>query len=185
MEIFKKIRYKYLDIKNGITQVLKWLPTIYKDRDWDHTYFYIIISKKLELMIKTFENSYGKNYEYVGIEKDIEQMRLCKSTLDRIIEEEHVTYARRIEYDNLGVDISLYTDEELFKDSANFLNDTNLKEIYFGKEELVCDKIFEDYTNEQYRELFCKITELSEKMYQEDLEIFTNILKTQSERWWI
>lgn len=185
MEIFKKIRYKYLDIKNGVIQIFKWLPVIYKDRDWDHIYFYTIISKKLEHMIKTFGNSFGKDYDYVGMEKDIEQMKLCKSALDRVIEENHIAYARRIEYDNLGIDVSLYTDNDLFKDSVYFLEDLNIKDLFFDGEKIAYKPIFADYTDEQYRVLLYKISELGDKMYREDMEIFTNILKTQSERWWI
>jgi len=37
-----KIRDAYYNIKNGVSNLIKWTPTIWKDRDFDHFYFHEI-----------------------------------------------------------------------------------------------------------------------------------------------
>lgn len=38
----------------GVSNIISWIPTIYHDRDFDHSYFYIILQKKLKTMEKCF-----------------------------------------------------------------------------------------------------------------------------------
>lgn len=42
-------RYYHKDIYNGVKNLIKWFPVIWRDRDWDQSYIYTILQKKLEL----------------------------------------------------------------------------------------------------------------------------------------
>lgn len=91
--IFDEIRYFFLDklpsmwynIKNGIKQVVKWLPIIWKEQDWDYIYLYGIIKNKLEFMVAEFECC-----DFKAKENDVKWMRSAIKLLDRIINEEYL-----------------------------------------------------------------------------------------------
>ncbi|SFG59743.1 hypothetical protein [Sporolactobacillus nakayamae] len=40
----------YYSIKNGVTNLIKWFPVIWKDRDYDNAYLYKLLWKKLQNM---------------------------------------------------------------------------------------------------------------------------------------
>ena len=46
--IMKKIANFFLSIKN----IIRWIPTLYKDREWDYSFMLEIEQKKLKNMIK-------------------------------------------------------------------------------------------------------------------------------------
>ena len=45
-------RYYHKDFIQGVKNLWKWFPTIWKDRDWDHSFIYTILAKKLESQAK-------------------------------------------------------------------------------------------------------------------------------------
>jgi hypothetical protein len=45
---FKTITYPFRDFYRRVRNVLRWLPTIWKDRDYDYSYITEILIKKLE-----------------------------------------------------------------------------------------------------------------------------------------
>lgn len=46
--MFRKVTYPFKDFFRRVHNVLRWLPTIWKDRDWDDSYIAEILIKKLE-----------------------------------------------------------------------------------------------------------------------------------------
>jgi hypothetical protein len=42
------IRNAYRNCRDGITNLWKWAPVIWQDRDWDHYYIYAVLIHKLE-----------------------------------------------------------------------------------------------------------------------------------------
>ena len=47
--MLNNITYPFRDFYRRVKNVLRWLPTIWKDRDWDNSYITEILIKKLEL----------------------------------------------------------------------------------------------------------------------------------------
>jgi hypothetical protein len=41
-------KYLHLDIIRGVKNLIRWFPTIWKDRDYDHSYIYEVLRVKLE-----------------------------------------------------------------------------------------------------------------------------------------
>lgn len=85
MRIFTKIRHAYYNIKNGLHNLWRWLPVIWKDRSYDGVFLLIIMRHKLDMMVRDFRTT-GMPYE--GIENDIQNMLECISHLDALIEED-------------------------------------------------------------------------------------------------
>ena len=70
----------YYNIINGIPQLCKWFWVIFNDRDWDHTYLFIIMRKKLENMARLhrYHGHLEKSKFYAA------QMEECVKILKRL-----------------------------------------------------------------------------------------------------
>jgi len=71
------------NIKIGISNIIKWAPVIWRDRDWDHAFFLGILKFKLERMERFFrsENAVSRNSV-----RDADEMKKCLMVLRRITE---------------------------------------------------------------------------------------------------
>lgn len=73
-------KYLHKTIINGVKNLIKWFPVIWKDRDFDHCYIFDILRFKIKNMADQIE----KNDGYVGCEKDVQKMRLCIKLIDLV-----------------------------------------------------------------------------------------------------
>lgn len=82
MEKIKELLYNF---KNGIKNLIKWFPVIWKDRNWDNHYIYMILRHKLHLTEQFIR--------YKGIslnaEHDANKIKVCINLLDRLIKDEY------------------------------------------------------------------------------------------------
>jgi hypothetical protein len=75
-----KFPYLHKDIINGIKNIIKWMPIVWEDRDWDHAY----IMDPLRFKIKNTADYIEKHKRYEGWERDVERMRLCVRLFDAL-----------------------------------------------------------------------------------------------------
>ena len=82
-EILRKTLKKLVSIKN----IIRWIPTLYKDREWDYSFMLEIEQKKLKNMIRWYEqNDYGNS---TSGPITVKQMKLAVRLLDIILEKEN------------------------------------------------------------------------------------------------
>lgn len=72
-------KYYHKHFIQGIKNLIKWFPTIWKDRDWDHGFIYEIIKVKLNNQAKYVG---GKN-RHTTAKRDAEIMLLCSKLIQR------------------------------------------------------------------------------------------------------
>lgn len=77
-----KIKYLYKDFVKGIKNLIYYFPTIWGDRDWDHGYLENLMYIKFKKWYKEY-SSPDLMMSYVGIEKDLQAMRICINILER------------------------------------------------------------------------------------------------------
>ena len=65
-------RYMHKDLVQGVKNLWKWFPIIWKDRDWDHNFIYTLLAKKLEFQAKYI----GNGGIHVDAKRDAERMML-------------------------------------------------------------------------------------------------------------
>ena len=65
-------RYMHKDFAQGVKNLWKWFPIIWKDRDWDHNFIYTLLAKKLEFQAKYI----GNRGIHVDAKRDAERMML-------------------------------------------------------------------------------------------------------------
>jgi len=66
----------------SISNLFKWLPIIWKDRQWDGYYYEVILLKKIQLQRAYFE----KRQLFVGYENEVKWMKKCEYLLIMLVE---------------------------------------------------------------------------------------------------
>lgn len=74
--------------KRFIIKMIKWVPLLWKDEDWDYAYLLEIMITKIELMIKLHEDvcrksKYGERF--VGQKKRIREMKIVVEHIKRYL----------------------------------------------------------------------------------------------------
>ena len=77
------------DIHQGIKNLIRWFPVIWKDRDWDHWFIYEILRKKLKLT-EDFQRDHGICVSHKEIAQKI---KVCRVILDRLSKDEYLENA--------------------------------------------------------------------------------------------
>ena len=73
-------RYYHKDVYNGVKNLIKWFPIIWRDRNWDQSYIYTILQKKLELHAEDI----SKRDILVSSQRDAELMRTAARLIEKI-----------------------------------------------------------------------------------------------------
>lgn len=83
--IFRRIKYFFFyDLPYGISNLKKWFPIIWNDRDWDYIYLFEILKFKIKEM-ERLQKEHGHSIESEKIAADL---RKCYLILKRITEED-------------------------------------------------------------------------------------------------
>ena len=57
MDIIRRLKNTIRQFFIGVRNIIKWIPVLYKDRDWDFYFIYNILQKKLEFTEEAMRNS--------------------------------------------------------------------------------------------------------------------------------
>lgn len=86
MKIIKGLKRKYYSFKEGINNLIRWFPLIWKDRDFDQQYLYEIVHKKLSNMEEFFRSEHTYSMNALEVANEIKD---AKDNLDLIISNIH------------------------------------------------------------------------------------------------
>lgn len=158
MNIKRSIKGVVYDIFYGIQNIFIWLPTIWKDRNWDHAYIYHLLHKKLCVMEKCH-----KNFSPVIEEerdKTINEISIAKQVCKRIIDDEYLTTA-------------LYPVEQQYGEwHFDFIEGENN-----------C-KIMVDNRTDEHKSAWDEASSLSSKQQADDEALFWSMIKENLHGWW-
>lgn len=126
----RKLRYSISCFKNGVKNLIKWFPVIWKDRDWGEEYIYVLLLNKVNNKIKFFQsdNSYSADSDEI-----VEQLKAVRNALNRLVEDKY--YEKACEH--LGLEpYSTYENNVIGKDVFDLEDKMRLTdiEIVFSKE---------------------------------------------------
>jgi hypothetical protein len=82
--------HKIKEFFRAIKNLIDWFPVVWKDRQWDHYFIYVILRKKLQLMEKFFNSKNAVSMESEATAKD---MKHCIEILDRLINQDYMEVA--------------------------------------------------------------------------------------------
>jgi hypothetical protein len=76
MNLFDPIYHRWCNLKYGIRNLCRWLPIIWRDRDWDHGY----LSRMLEFKLHNMHD-YLSSDRTVALHRSRELANLARATL--------------------------------------------------------------------------------------------------------
>ena len=115
-------RHLHRDFIQGIKNLWKWFPVIWKDRDWDHAYIYKILEFKLKNQskyIKTHDRHTRAQYDSTRMDL---VARLIQKQMDEYYNIEYLNYSdTEFEFgdwneDNILREVTLKTNSENYDD---------------------------------------------------------------------
>ena len=79
---YAETRTVYYNLKNGIRNLIIWVPIIWQDRDWDHAYLFRMLEHKFSLMEKLFR----EHGHLVSADRNAHNIKICKNLCKRLHE---------------------------------------------------------------------------------------------------
>ena len=90
----EKIEDWFRSLKQGSESLWMWFPIIWKDRQWDHQYIYVVFRHKLHLTEQLIRH-HGHHVNNIA---DADKIKVCINLLDRLMKDEyHETAFKRHE----------------------------------------------------------------------------------------
>lgn len=82
----KQITMLYKNIKYGLINLIKWLPVIWRDRDWDYCYIYDLLYFKFSNMEQLFDDCQVNK-------KRLREIKIAKNLAKRLSAEDYLSKA--------------------------------------------------------------------------------------------
>jgi hypothetical protein len=166
-------RYYHKDFVNGIKNLIRWFPTIWKDRDWDDHFIWEIMMKKI-----TFQSDYiGKRDFHTRAKRDAEIMMTCVRLMGKVREEHyHMEYMDYHEsaYDFVDCDTPGHKELKITEVSENF-------DDYFKKYSRTYEKILSENPNESKSRIAFL---MSMENHRKARRILFKLMENNLEAWW-
>lgn len=81
--INRKLHWRIRYFIGGIKNIFRWMPTLYKDKDWDDWYIFTILQKKIEFQRK--EIIYANRH--MEVDRDNRDMTIVLNLIERVKDE--------------------------------------------------------------------------------------------------
>ena len=73
------------DVRCGVRNIIRWIPVIWGDQDWDWYFLAKIMEWKLRRMHPVFKHGC-----HIGSNRDARRILICTELLKRLIADEHI-----------------------------------------------------------------------------------------------
>jgi hypothetical protein len=81
--IWRNLHWRVRYFLTGCKNIVRWVPTLYKDKDWDEWYIYTILQKKIEFQRK--EIIYANRH--MQVDRDNRDMTIVLNLIERVKED--------------------------------------------------------------------------------------------------
>jgi hypothetical protein len=81
--IWRNLHWRIRYFIGGIKNIIRWIPTLYKDKDWDEWYILTILQKKIEFQRK--EIIYANRH--IDVDRDNRDMTIVLNLIERVKDE--------------------------------------------------------------------------------------------------
>ena len=165
-------RYYHKNFIQGIKNLWKWFPTIWKDRDYDGDFIYEILRVKLENQAYFIANE----DRHVGAQRDAERMLLCARLIQ--IQQEDLYATEYLDYYKEDHKFIPTDETKQWYTMENTLIEDNLDE-YFAK----YPKQYKKYANDSERRQRIAF-EIALDNQKRSCRLLFKILEEHIGEWW-
>jgi hypothetical protein len=110
--LYGKLHWRIRYLIDGIKNIIRWMPTMYHDRDWDQWHIYNVLQKKIEFQRKELINA----NRHTDINRDNRDMTIVLNLIERVNEDfygvEYLDYSEsKFRFEPIEGDDEYYTME--------------------------------------------------------------------------
>ena len=189
VNIFKSIslwwefegRYYHKDFIQGVKNLWKWFPTIWKDRDWDDSFIFDILTQKL----KNQSEYISKKDRHTRAKRDAEVMMTCVRLLEKVKTEEYGI--EHLEYEESDWDFVPcedhpgYSTLEVNRISENF--DDYFKK-YPRQYKRVMNGEINRFSRDTTKDKHTIAMEIAHENHERARKLVFKLLEQNIEKWW-
>jgi len=111
--LYGKLHWRIRYLIDGIKNIIRWMPTMYHDRDWDQWHIYNVLQKKIEFQRKELINA----NRHTDINRDNRDMTIVLNLIERVNEDfygvEYLDYSEsKFRFEPIEGDDEYYTMEQ-------------------------------------------------------------------------
>jgi hypothetical protein len=173
MNMLNNITYPFRDFYRRVKNVLRWLPTIWKDRDWDNSYITEILIKKLELTRDFYLSDKAHSIEVEKIANEIQEA-IDRLHMTRDSWEFHEAPAMEELEQKWGLTAFSFEPYECNENGEVLTYEMKSK----------TEKVNTEEEEEQYRIEFGKALDEARKQYRKDKKDAYKFIAKNIDKWW-
>jgi len=172
--IWRNLHWRIRYFIGGYKNILRWVPTLYKDKDWDDWYIFTILQKKIEFQRK--EIIYANRH--MQVDRDNRDMTIVLNLIERVKEEyygsEYLDYSEtKFRFEPVEDGRELYSMEEDVI-SENY-------DAYLRKYPSSVRKVLKNKSGLDKKDLCYYVAKHNEKKAH---DLLFKILKERMRWWW-
>lgn len=145
-----------ISIIKSIKNIFRWIPIIWRDRDWDHTFLYEILRFKLSNMEECLRN----HSHYVNSEKDADRIKICVNLINRLMNDEYHDMVFKKHYEKWG------------KPKFNWIDTKDTPNVITKEDE-------KKESNE-----FRNLMQIENNLRQQDIDYLFETIRKYHQGWW-
>jgi len=169
-KIWIDVRWFFIRLSMSIKNVIRWLPVIWEDKDWDYSFIYKILQFKL----KNQAEYIGRRDWHTRAKRDAEIMMTCVRLIDKINEQYY------------GMEYFEYYDYDMSTDNPNRFLEFNVTrdelDTYYAKYPLTFKKIEAEYGDTKDRSSTALL--MGDDRQRKARKLLFKILEQNIETWW-
>ena len=173
--LWRNLHWRVRYFITGVKNIFKWIPTLYKDKDWDGWYIYNILQKKIEFQRK--EIVYANRH--TNVDRDNRDMTIALNLLERVKEEyygmEHLDYSET-KFDFIPVE-----DNPNLKEIKKTVLSENYDE-FLKKYPSSIRKVLKENGNDLEKDTLCNL--VARHNQEKARKLLFKLLEQKIERWW-
>ena len=172
--IWRNLHWRIRYFLGGIKNIIRWIPTLYKDKDWDEWYIYNILQKKIEFQRK--EIIYANRH--MQVDRDNRDMTIALNLIERVKEDyygiEYLDYSEtKFRFEPIEGDRELYSmEQDVISENYN---------EYIKKYPSSVRKVLKENPNLDKKDLCFYVAKHNEEKAH---NLLHRVLKERMGRWW-
>jgi len=170
-------RYTFTYIKEGVRNIFRWLPIVWKDRDWDTHYIWKVFKFKLTNQAKYI----GDRGIHTSAKRDAERMRLCVKLMDKIQNEYYSS--EYIDFQDSEFDFIPIPNSENYEMKSKILSEDF--DTYFAKYPRIYKQVIEmenpPFRNNEKMGIAINIARINHRRAK---KLLFRIMEENIESWW-
>jgi hypothetical protein len=173
----RKIKYFFKNCLTGLSNIIYWFKYIWRDKDYDFSYIFIVLEKKLEKQAKFME----LKSLHANAKRDAQIMKTCVRLMKLVREEyyrmQHMDYHESVLHFDDVPDNPDYKQLRIENLSENY-------DDYFKKYPLVYKRILNSLKTNRQRDKAYIAMKISWANHEKAKALVFKILNERIEHWW-